>query len=250
MTENLLYPRLERVEARLLMVQRFGLQLDELYRLSDLSHSRAYPSATGGHPAGRERIAEVRLAIREVAAAAGYPSVLTTRTTQDFDRPCGTALHRTLGIVPADAAEEGVWSFLTLVVVPEIGPWRFPGLAEDRLLGRARNVLRRVWWRAHVLGPDLERAPDGCRPLGEDEFVQIMERPSLGGNRRTAAALRDCLWRAEASGVSVPRSELMRELSRRLLARKAHVLLDALSDPELEELMDDLAAEGAAHLKR
>ena len=35
-------------------------------------------------------------------------------------------------------------------------------------------------------GPDLETAPEGCEPLGEDESVQIMERPSLGGNRRTA----------------------------------------------------------------
>src|SRR5690606_17288623 len=131
----------------------------------------AETSATGGHPAPLERLAAVQTAIRDVAVRAGYPEPLSRTRTQAFDRPCGTRLYDLMGIVPADAAEEGVWSFLTLVVVPEIGPWRFPGLAEERLLGRPRNVLRRTWWRAWALGPDLDSAPPGCEPLGEDESV-------------------------------------------------------------------------------
>jgi hypothetical protein len=145
-----------------------------------------------------------------------------------------------MDIVPADAAEEGVWSFLTLVVVPEIGPWRFPAQAEERLVGRPRNVLRRTWWRAWALGPDLDVSPEGCEPLGEDESVQIMERPSLGGNRRTAQALQAALWRAEQVGISVPRTELMRQLARRLRATKSHIALDAIDDESLAELLDGL----------
>jgi len=248
-TDNLLYPRLERPSARSLLAERAGSRLGDLYSQSALSHPQAYPSATGGHPAPPGQIAEVRDAIRDAARESGYPAPLTTHTTQSFDRPCANALYRSMRIVPADAAEEGVWSFLTLVVVPEIGPWRFPAMADNRLLGRPRNVLRRLWWRAHSLGPDLESAPQGCRPLGEDEFVQIMERPSLGGNRRTATALRDALWRAESRGLSVPRSELMRELARRLLAQKSHILLHALNDEDLAGLLDRLVAEGTAHLE-
>lgn len=239
---TLLYPRLPRHVAKQLIADRTGIGLEELCELAELSHPDAEPSATGGHPADAARIKEVQQAIRDVAKRAGFPRPLGG-STQSFDRPCGSVLFNTMNIVPADAAEEGVWSFLTLVVVPEIGPWRFPALAEERLIGRPRNVLRRTWWRAWALGPDLDYAPDGCEPLGEDESVQIMERPSLGGNRRTARALQAALWRAEQQGLPVPRSELMRQLARRGRAVKSHIQLDALTDEGLEGLLDRITDE-------
>jgi hypothetical protein len=239
---SLLYPRLPRAVAQNLIFERAGASLSDLSGLSTLSHPDAEPSATGGHPVDAHRLSEVRAEIREIAESAGYPLPLGT-LTQNFDRPCGSMLFRLMEIVPADAAEEGVWSFISLIVVPEIGPWRFPGRSEERLIGRPRNVLRRTWWRAWALGPDLEHAPDGCTPLGEDESVQIMERPSLGGNRRTARALQAALWRAEESGLSVARSEVMRELARRLRAAKSHISLDALDDGALSDLLGRLTGE-------
>lgn len=244
---NLLYPRLPRNIARRIVVERNGVSLSELHRSATLSHPDAEPSATGGHPADRAKLEQVQEAIRHVAKRAGYPKPLGG-STQTFDRPCGTELLRLMDIVPADAAEEGVWSFLTLAVVPEIAPWRFPAQAEERLVGRPRNVLRRTWWRAWALGPDLDQAPEGCEPLGEDESVQIMERPSLGGNRRTARALQAALWRAELDGLSVPRSELMRQLARRLRATKSHLSLDAIDDDSLAGLLDGLRHEALKSL--
>lgn len=240
---TLLYPRLPRTVAQGLIRERTGASLSELTALSSLVHPDAEPSATGGHPVDPHKLSQVRETIRSVAADAGFPRPLGTTSTQSFDRPCGTALLQVMDIVPADAAEEGVWSFLTLIVVPEIGPWRFPGLSEERLVGMRRNVLRRTWWRAWALGPDLDHAPEGCTPLGEDESVQIMERPSLGGNRRTARALQAALWRAEVARLPVARSELMRELARRLRATKSHISLDALDDSVLAELLDHLTGE-------
>lgn len=239
---TLLYPRLPRGAARRLIAERSDLDLAELEALAALQHPDAEPSATGGHPADISKLREVQSAVRAAAVAAGYPKPLGG-AIQNFDRPCGSLLYELMGIVPADAAEEGVWSFLTLVMVPEIGPWRFPAQAEERLIGRPRNVLRRTWWRAWALGPNLESAPAGCEALGEDESVQIMERPSLGGNRRTARALQSALWRAEANGLQVPRSELMRQLARRTRAVKSHIQFDVLSDEALDELLDRVTAQ-------
>ncbi len=243
----LVYPRLPRTSALKLVAERSGLPLEELRVLGALSHPDAEPSATGGHPADQAKLGDLQELIRRIARRAGYPDPLGG-STQVFDRACGTELYGAMGIVPADAAEEGVWSFLALVVVPEIGPWRFPALSEDRLIGRPRNVLRRTWWRAWALGPNLDDAPAGCQPLGEDEFVQIMERPSLGGNRRTAAALRDAIWRAEREGLSVPRSELMRQLARRCRGIKSHIQLDSLSESALAGLLDHIVGESIAAL--
>jgi hypothetical protein len=245
---SLLYPRLDATTARRIIGERAAAGLDELKASAALQHHDAVPAATGGHPVPVDKLAEVQTVIRNAAEAAGYPKSLGGGT-QDFDRPCGTALFETMDIVPADAAEEGVWSFITLVLVPEIGPWRFPDQTEERLIGRPRNVLRRLWWRAWALGPDLQAAPTGCRALGEDESVQIMERPSLGGNRRTARALQAALWRAEQAGLSVPRSELMRQLTRRLRAAKSHIALDALRHEEFDLLLDRLAVESIQDLR-
>lgn len=241
-TSILLYPRLPRSSARKLLLERVGMDLAELQDLSALEHSDAEPSATGGLPASKSLIREVQTIVRELSLRAGFPSAPGSRA-QIFDRECGTALYDVMQIVPADAAEEGVWSFLSLVVCPEIGPWRFPGQPEERLLGQPRNVFRRLWWRAWALGPDLNSAPMGCAPLGEDEFVQVMERPSLGGNRRTARAIQSALWRAENMGITTPRSELMRQLARRARAAKSHTQFDALSDQDLDNLLDRIVAQ-------
>jgi hypothetical protein len=249
MTGSLLYPRLSRASAQRILTERRNVTEAELKALSAVDHPDAAPSATGGHPAPSQKLMEVREAIRGIAERAGYPSPIAG-STQDFDRPCGSALYRLMDVVPADAAEEGVWSFLTIVLVPEVGPWRFPRQPEERILGRPRNVLRRLWWRAWAIGPDLEAAPEGCQPLGEDESVQIMERPSLGGNRRSAHAIQDAVWRAELAGLTVPRSELMRQLTRRLRGAKSHVSLDAIDDTMLANLLDRIAAEAALDLAR
>lgn len=245
---SLLYPRLAREAAQRILAARSGVGLDELYDSAAIEHPEASPAATGGHPVPAEKLLEIQTLIRDIARSAGYPRALAG-STQAFDRPCGTALFQTMDIIPADAADEGVWSFLSLVVVPEIGPWRFPKLTEERILGKPRNVLRRLWWRAWALGPDLVTAPNGCQPLGEDESVAIMERPSLGGNLRVARALRDALWRAESVGLSVPRSELMRQLARRLRAIRSHISLDSLDDAQLAGLLDHLARESLQDLE-
>jgi hypothetical protein len=245
---SLLYPRLDQTTARRILASQAGVDLGQLRALGALEHPDAAPAATGGHPAPINKLQDVQDVVRGIAEQTGFPKPLAG-ATQDFDRPCGSALFKTMEIVPADAAEEGVWSFITLVLVPEIGPWRFPGQPDERMMGRPRNVLRRLWWRAWALGPDLHVAPDGCTPLGEDESVQIMERPSLGGNRRTATALQEALWRAERAGLSVPRSPLMRELTRRLRATRSRISLDALDDSQFEALLDRLTTEAVRDLR-
>jgi hypothetical protein len=239
-TGNLLYPRLPREEGRKLLLGQSAMDLRGLYEVAALDHPAAAPAATGGRPVEQSRLELVQRAVRDAAVQAGYPDPLPRGSEQRFDRPCGTALFEVMRIVPADAATEDVWTFLSLVVVPEIGPWRFPERAEDRILGRPRNVLRRLWWRAWALGPDLDVAPEGCTPFGEDEFVGIMERPSIGGNPRVACAVRDSIWRAEAIGSGVGRSDVAREVTRRFRAFMSHIAVDALGDEELSALLDEI----------
>lgn len=245
-TPNLIYPRLDTTIARELLHDRRNCTLEELKDLGELSHPSAAPAAVGGTPATEARLEEVQSAVRLCAAEAGFPDRMKQGNEQTFDRPCATALYETMRIVPGDAATTEVWTFMTVVLVPEIAPWRYPNTPEERQLGRPRNTLRRLWWRAWSLGPDLDEAPDGCSPLGEDEFVAIMERTSLSGSQTLARAIRDGIWRAEIAGRREPRSKLMRQLALRVRARRSHIALDTLDPAQLEDLIDEMIDEAAA----
>jgi hypothetical protein len=238
------YPRLPRRTALTLVDETRSWDLDKLAASSTTDHPDAAPVATGTRVA-TEQLEHLRDGVRRVAVERGYPESLRRGREWTFDSAAGRVLYQTMDIIPADAADEGVWSFLSLVLLPEIGPWRFPERAQDRLLGHPRNVLRRSWWRAHVLGADLDAAPEGQQPLGEDELVQIMERPTLAANPAVARAVRDGIFRG-ADRVPAARSEFARDLTKRVLRLTPFVALDLLDEAELSALLDDLIAQSAA----
>ncbi|MFF2494182.1 hypothetical protein [Agromyces sp. NPDC058064] len=238
-----IYPRLARHAADQLISEQSGMNLIELREASRLGHPLAAPAATGGRAAGTEELAALRGLITEIADEFGFPSVLSAERQAEFDRVCGTQLFASMEIVPADAAISEVWSFIALVLAPEVAPWRFVNRTPERLRGGPRNTFQRLWWRAWSLGPDLAAVPPGAHPLGEDDFVQIMERPTLGGNRVVAASIRDAIWRADERGDSLTRSDLVRGLTKRVLALKSHLALDALDEDERDAVLDKLVGQ-------
>lgn len=240
---SLVYPRLPRARGIAIIEETRSWDLDRLAESSNTDHPDAAPTTTGTR-VNRHRLFEIRDSVRRVAKDQGYPEPLPRGHEWAFDSAAGNVLYHTMDIIPADAASEGVWSFLTLVVLPEIGPWRFPDRAYNRLLGHPRNVFRRIWWRAHVLGPDLGTAPDGQQPLGEDELVQIMERPTLAANPEIARAVRDGIFRG-AGRVPTARSEFVRDLTKRVLRLTPFIALDVLDRSDLDELIDSLIEESA-----
>ena len=89
-------------------------------------------------------------------------------------------------MTPHEASQDEVWSYLTCCWLLDVAFWRFGADASiDRFIGHLnRNTFRRMWWRAEVLGPDVDLAQ-----LGEDELVNIMERPTLFSDRRLARTI-------------------------------------------------------------
>ncbi|MBL0749257.1 hypothetical protein [Nocardioides baculatus] len=135
-----------------------------------------------------------------------------------------------MNILPADAAHSGTWTFLTLVVFPDLAWARFPDLHESRVLGGPRNALRRTWMRQHVLG-DLHSEPRN--PLGEDELVGLFERSALARNRRLVRAVAREVLSSETSS----RSDFARQLYKRITHLTGPLLLDSLTDHQLSALV-------------
>lgn len=242
-TNLFLYPRLSNGDARALRNQMLSVQVADLVGWGALSHKSAAPNATGGTPASRGRIEEVQSKVRSLAKEFGFPLRMTVVRQAEFDRMCGTLLFREMGIVPADAGHKEVWTFLSMVVLPEIAPWRFRSPGEDRLFGGVRHTFQRLWWRAWSLGPDLTSMPVDVEPLGEDEYVQIMERTTLAGNRRLAQGVQTVIWESNSSDSGPLRARVLRNLTIRVLAARSNLSFDALDDEQLRGVLRSLKTE-------
>ncbi|WFE23301.1 hypothetical protein O7621_08395 [Solwaraspora sp. WMMD937] len=230
-----IYPRLPLAAAKIRIVEIAEAMesggRDAVLKLADAAHPRSAPVATGGRVADPGTIADVRRAVLKDLEEGVLSGVVTRMNAAAFDVELGRTLHRNLAIVPADASHVDTWSFLTLVVFPDIAVARFPNLHMDRLVGTPRNVLRRTWLREEFLG-DLLRS--GERPLGEDELVGMFERSALARNQRVVQRLAVAVLSYKGP---TARSEWARELYKRVTYATGPRLLDALTDSDIDLLI-------------
>lgn len=241
------FPRLSHSVAE----QRFA-EVVETFRRSGISgleqlsaavHPSAAPVPTGGHVADPERILWVQSRARESVKSWLDRGSVPASEVSRFDAALGRALHEALEIVPADAAHTETWSFLSLVVLPDITVLRFPDMHRDRIIGSSRNTLRRAWLRYEVLGDLMENQE---RPLGEDELVGLFERTAVARNRALVRLQAKAVLAYEGSS----RSAWARQLYKRVRFATGARMLDLLTSEELAELVQESAPASRARPPR
>lgn len=229
MTGHYLYPRLDKPTAlRMLAALRSGTDpADETLRAS-LKVPGAAPRPTGGVPVTPEHLQTVR----ETAHACLQTSSTAEVSNAEFDRRISAVLFDAMNIVPADAASMEVWNYMGLVVLPATASRRFsPAKDDDRFIGSRRHVLRRLWFRRQALGELLDVQEN---PLVEDELVQLSERQVFLSDPRMARFTAEQIFTYEGPSRSHRYSRL---LLREIHARSGPVLLTALTDTELRQLI-------------
>ena len=163
---------------------------------------------------------------------------LSTEDKAVWDRTLGASLFTNLRIPLAQIGDPGVWTYLTLFVFWDFPTWRFPKKEEKdepdlvdteptksnkkpflRSSGGPRNVLRKCWDRAFVLGPDLglDGHPATVQSLGEDELVNIFERTTIGNNRVLAEAIVDTIFRKRP--IRKERMDIVRKFTKAVLRK-------------------------------
>lgn len=192
--------------------------------------------ASIGSPVDPAALIDIRQAVKNALVSTGLSAVVRGNAAE-WDRTVGWALHRATSmpstrISPMEAASTDVWSWLTLVLMPDIALRRFPDGSSSRMHGGSRNVFRKVWWRVHVLGELAD--PTLPNTLGEDELVGIFERTSLGRNRSVARAIFRRIVNFDDRG----RMEYSRALSRTVLRDLAHVSTALLDDDAADALVN------------
>lgn len=149
----------------------------------------------------------------------------------------GQAIEGVIDPSPSDASHDGTWSFLSLMLFPDLVAARWPAtgpageLARDRWIGsqagRDRNYLKLAWRRWRALGSVMEELSD---PFGEDEFGALLERSAVARNGRLVelAARQVATYRG-----NLGRTEFARGLMRGLTALTGPLQLDILTYAEL-----------------
>lgn len=245
-----LYPRLPQRVARQIAREVAALPLEELERRSALSHKAQWFTPTGGNRVTETELTELRDQLRELARWRGYPAPISRNARRHFDAELAVFLHTRLDMSPAEAAHGEIWAFMGCVLLPELVRWRFPGEEAgrrylERFLGLARgirNLYGRTWWRAEVLrAPNSQRPYEVLERLGEDELVQITERPTVAGIRSLACVMASELLAAETPpGASRP--DLLREVMKIIVRTLPVVGLDCLDEGEQRQAVRQMIA--------
>ena len=254
----ILFPHLNRSpETERLASELAALGIEECRRRRATVHRASVYLPTGGSTrASTTQLSEIASGLTAIAERHGYPCEQARNT--DSDGEWSEFLHRSLRLTPHQAAHDGMWHFLTLALVPDLVRWRWGASRgaepSDRWITvrhRGRNTFGRLWWRCAVL--HQPSTPDPYRlahALGEDELVQIMERPSLSGNRRLSRITADVLLETASINPDLNRASLLRDQQKRMLRLGAFLELLAAGDDELQGVVRETFLDSIRSLRQ
>lgn len=211
--------------------------------MPDLTPTITY-TPVGGQRIETPQLEQLRSDILQLAHEHGMPNRIIEPSV--FEGRAARLLRQALPMSANEASHEEVWSYLTCCWLLDVAVWRFGADADERrFIGNVnRNTFRRLWWRAEILGPDID-----LTNLGEDELVNIMERPTIASDRRLARTVALEFLARVHEGAADSRMQLMREAMKRLLRLTPLVAFQALNGDQMRAVVENCftaAAEGLA----
>ncbi|QQK02972.1 hypothetical protein JFN94_01995 [Burkholderia anthina] len=252
---TLLFPQLPHHVALHIATAIRSSSVEQLASQVLFEHDECEYTSTGGVRASVAKIEALRMAVVELAATKGYPQFPSPQQAASFDAMLTHMLVDLVPLAPAEAARGGVWAFLACVVLSDIVRWRFGGAdsptAVERYISGRRNTFQRLWWRAFYLATrpyERHTVEQLVHALGEDELVQLTERPSLAGIEGLAAAVAIGLLEACNRHKSIARRQLIREAQKRLLRLSSFVCLESIPEECLHEHVTEIFDKVAASL--
>lgn len=199
-------------------------------------HPRAYFGIGGVGRVPLSQLAQLRTELRDQLASV---SVGQRNHDRRFDLIAGARLAQWFALdLRGQAAHPGMWSYLTIAVLPDLAVRRFPPdrngkLSRDRFLAGRRNVFYRAYLRAVVLGPLLD---DPEVELFEDDLVGLIDR-NLSSDHRLARVVSEQI---ASTPKELPRRDVVREGLKAVQFESRVTDLGSLSNQELRALIADL----------
>lgn len=196
-------------------------------RLPDTTVETVWP-AVGDARVSDEALRALRGSVLELATSHHFPG--PGRQLPAFDAAAARLIRGALDLTPHEASHEAAWTYLTCCWLLDIAVWRFgTGTDTARFIGDVnRNTFRRLWWRAEILGDDVDLSR-----FGEDEIFNIMERPTLTADPFVARTVAAEFLAVVDARPGIARTRLIRDATKRLLRLTPFVDLSCLDDRQL-----------------
>ena len=245
-----LLPRLPPLAAERLLESYLGTRPDQWrgFNANELPEAVRF-TPTGGSPIAARKLEELREGILAIAKNNGFGGKGTRAELSCFDAQAAAWLADQSVLASGEALRDDVWAFVAIVMFPDIANWRF-GDSPERYLGGVRNTLQRLWMRGKLFDRGQESLDRWglLEKLTEDAFVQITERPSLGGNPVLAIAIAEAWVRASLHHGKGAMESLTRRAMLQIRARNEVRSLDELPAESLVAVLDLIFETPAAEL--
>ena len=239
-----------------LVVELMGFSVSELRTKRSFSHPSTTFSPLGGAPVSENELRGLAENLTAISERFGYPGECID--TRSNDAQWAEYLHRNLNVTPHEAAKDEMWHFMTCILVPDLVKWRWesdgaegPSERWITVRRRGRNCFGRLWWRCEILTVHQSKSPyELIHELKEDEFVQIMERPLLAGNRSLSRSAAQALVEFGRRNAKVNRALIFREVQKRLLRAGAYMEFEAIREDNIRSLLSEFFSQANYSLKR
>lgn len=245
-----LLPRLPPLAAERILESYLGTGPDQWrgFNANELPEAVRF-TPTGGSPIAARKLEELREGILAIAKNNGFGGKGTRAELSCFDAQAAAWLADQSVLASGEALRDDVWAFVAIVMFPDIANWRF-GDSPERYLGGVRNTLQRLWMRGKLFDRGQESFDRWglLEKLTEDAFVQITERPSLGGNPVLAIAIAEAWVRASLHHGKGAMESLTRRAMLQIRARNEVRSLDELPAESLVAVLDLIFETPAAKL--
>ena len=237
-----LYPRLGHQAATSLYYELDELSAAERAERVSIDNPAVIWPATGAERVHPDDLRSLRAAMIVVAEAHGFPETLLRRLElAQFDQDLSRSLFENADLPLAEAAFPDVWSFLALVLLPDLTWWRAHGSTNiERYVctDQTRHTLARLWQRAHLLtfeAGDEDAAWELLRSsgIGEAQLDQIQTRRVAYGQQPSAFRALLRLYAHVADSSRFKRGS--DGFYARLMRMGAFLDFRALSDDELDQ---------------
>ena len=247
-----LYPQLHNIDAQSIAQERAGFDIVSLRNLSDTQYPKAVYTTSGGNRADKHHLGDIQTKLRGCAENWNYPAnAVSMSSLKGFDQDSSKILLENLKMQPFEASQGDTWAFFGCVLLPDIVRWRFFQKDNPTTLERftgskwgLRNTFGRLWWRAYILADSKKTDPFFLlNSLGEDELVQITERPLIAGNIILARSFCNCFLQVHSEHRNFDRSLIFRDSIKRLRRYIPIMAFESMSEKELETFMENLFTE-------
>ena len=256
---TVLIPQISAGAAESLLAQLAESSLADLDPGDELTYSQAITQPTGGLPITDATLKQLRDSILIAARNHGFPERRPTSFLR-FELEVAEVLAeweplwKSDGVPSGEALRNDCWSFITIVVLPDVALWRWPAKSSEenaggrswkgRMVGGFRNTFQRIFRRIMCLDRGAGH-PDRwglIRDLQEDDFSAILERPGLSSNRDIAVSLGEeyIAMKQRLSQVSAGlRQDVYRQATKAIRAYGVVQPLDLMSAENRSRLIQD-----------